>query len=90
MSDTKNGRSVARDALGILGMVIGVFSAVSVVMAHLKPVYDNSGEPVGFFMSMAALLGPIAGVFGALGIAGVNVKAASQGATSRPETQPSR
>ena len=74
MSDTKNGRSVARDALGILGMVIGVFSAVSVVMAHLKPVYDTSGEPVGFFMSVAALLGPIAGVFGALGIAFVGVR----------------
>jgi len=74
MSDTKNGRSVARDALGILGMVIGVFSAVSVVMAHLKPVYDSSGEPVGFFMSVAALLGLIAGVFGALGIAFIGAR----------------
>jgi hypothetical protein len=74
MSDTKNGRSVARDALGILGMVIGVFSAVSIVMAYLKPVRDLAGEPVGFYMSIADLLGPIAGVFGALGIAFVGVR----------------
>lgn len=74
MSETKNGRSVARDALGILGMVIGVFSAVSIVMAYLKPVRDLAGEPVGFYMSIAELLGPIAGVFGALGIAFVGVR----------------
>ena len=74
MSDTKNGRSVARDALGILGIVIGVFSAVSIVMAYLKPAYDAAGEPVGFYMSIAGLLGPIAGVFVALGIAFVGVR----------------
>ncbi|MBM3989126.1 MAG: hypothetical protein FJ294_14355 [Planctomycetes bacterium] len=74
MSDPKNGRSVARDALGILGMVIGVFGAVSVVMAHLRPVTDGSGEPTGFFMGVVALIGPIAGVFGALGVALIGVR----------------
>lgn len=74
MSENNNRRSIGRDALGILGIVIGVFGAVSVVMATRQPVYDAEGEPVGFAMRFAHLLGPVSGMFAALGVALVGMR----------------
>ncbi len=74
MSENNNRRSIGRDALGILGIVIGVFGAVSVVMATRQPVYDAEGEPVGLAMRFAHLLGPVSGLFAALGVALVGMR----------------
>lgn len=74
MSENSNRRSIGRDALGILGIVIGVFGAVSVVMATRQPVYDVEGEPVGLAMRFVHLLGPVSGMFAALGVTLVGMR----------------
>jgi hypothetical protein len=74
MSENNNRRSIGRDALGILGIVIGVFGAVSIVMAARQPVYDPEGEPVGLAMRFAHLFGPVSGMFAALGVALVGMR----------------
>lgn len=69
MSDTKSGRNVGRDALGILGLVIGAFSAVSVVMAATKGAGTQASGTTALYMGLVEFLGAPACVFASLGVA---------------------
>ncbi|MCY3003745.1 MAG: hypothetical protein NTV21_18265 [Planctomycetota bacterium] len=69
MSDTKSGRNVGRDALGILGLVIGAFSAVSVVMAATKGAGTQASGTTALYMGLVGFLGAPACVFASLGVA---------------------
>lgn len=69
MSDTKSGRNFGRDALGILGLVIGAFSAVSVVMAATKGAGTQASGTTALYMGLVEFLGAPACVFASLGVA---------------------
>ncbi|MCC7014516.1 MAG: hypothetical protein IT454_18290 [Planctomycetes bacterium] len=74
MNDMSARRNYGRDALGILLCFVGLFSAVMLFMSMVKPVEGSSGGLTAFYMGVAEFIGPLAGIFAALGMVAVGAR----------------